>query len=94
MVDEERLAAFEHREVRRLFELCGQVAEELMEERPQQVPPVPPRQPPGRRPEDVVVAAFRVGQKAALAEGIRQSEHAAAIDANELGELFQRDRFG
>ena len=94
MVDEERLAAFEHHEVRRLFERRRQVSKELMKEHREEFPSVPPRQSPGRRPKDVIVAAFRIREKPALTKRVRQSEHTAAIDADQLGELFQRHWFG
>ena len=82
------------REVRGLSEFAGQLAQVVMEERRQHAATVAPGQPPGRGPEDVVLAAFRVGQESALTQRVRQPEDAASVDANEVGELPQRHRFG
>ena len=91
VVDEEYLDALAHREVRRLAERRGELLQVVVKEHPEHVAAVPSRQPPRRGAQDVVLAALRIGQEPALPQRVRQAEDAAAVDADQVGELLQRD---
>ena len=88
VIDEEHLDALAYREVRRLAERRGELLQLVMKEHPERVTAVPQRQPPRSGAQDVVPAALRVGQEPALPQGVYQPEDAAAIDPDEIGELF------
>ena len=88
MVDEEHFDALAHREMRRLTQRGGELLQVVVEERPEHCAPVPPRQPPRGGPEDVILAALRVGQEPALPERVGQPEHAAAVDAERSVSCF------
>ncbi len=60
MVDEEHLGALAHGDVRGLADLRRQRAQVFVKERAEQGAAVFPRQPPGGRPEDIVLAADRI----------------------------------
>src|SRR3990170_3806196 len=66
----------------------------LVEERAEDAAPVLAREPPRRRPQDVVLAAGRIGEEAPLPERVGEAKHAASVDADEIGELLERHRSG
>src|SRR4051812_15367632 len=92
MIDEEHFDALADGEVRGLAQNAGQLLEVMVKERAEHVAPVSPREPPCGRAEDVVLAALRVGEEAPLPQRVRQPKDAAAVDADEVGQLFQRYR--
>ena len=95
VIDEERLRAFAQRQMRSFSGSDRELPQVLMTERGEHIAPVVlAREAPDGRPENVILPPFRVGEESAAPQRIRQAENAAAIDAEQLGQLAERYRVG
>ena len=85
VVNEQRLLAFPHGQMRRLIRLAGQFLEGLMTERDQHAAPVIlARQAPDRWTQDVVLPATGNSQEAAALQSIGKAEDAAAVNGQKF----------
>ena len=93
VVDEERLPAFADRQVRGLVGLAGQLLQVLARHPDQHgAPIVVVREAPEGGPENVILAAGGIGEKAAPLQRIGQAKDAAAVDSQNSREVRKRNR--